>query len=239
MLIINTFSPAWWIMACVQILIVFALQRYMKTREEDGKRLTLIFLFVFICFFYVWYKSYLIWWSSDYDTCIANELPIALCQIATIYGAIGVATGNDIFKGFGFYVGTLCSLMGMLMPVDGFSNISLLSPEAIGFYGFHGLVFVQSVLIYTSGLYKPDNKHIIKIVLLLMVTTLCVHGINALLRMRIYPESNYIFTFSPENNAILQLLYRIIGINFIYLLPLFIPLGIIFYLETVFFRFRK
>lgn len=235
-MIINTFSLAWWIMALVQVVIIIALQEYMKGKSDDKKRKTILILFAFTSIFYIWYKSYLIWGSETYETCIANELPIALCQLAVIYGAIGVAANNDTFKGFGFFVGTLCSLMGMLMPVEGFSNIPLLSPESIGFYGFHGLVFIQSLLIYISGLYNPDKKHILKVVLLLIASAFVVHLINTLLRMTVYPASNYMFTYSPENNAILQILYSKIGINYIYTLPLFIPIGVIFFLESLVFH---
>ena len=194
-------------------------------------------LYIFLIVFYILYKSYLIWGSKTYETSLWNELPLALCQVASFLVLPGILKKNNTILCFCFFIGSICSLMAILMPVEGFYNIPLLSFESIGFYGFHGLVFIQAICLVTLGFYKPKVKDVPKAMLLLAVIALIVHFINMWLRATVLPDSNYFFTYSPENNPALGLCYKFIPVSYVYLLPLLVPLGLV--LSLIAFIFQK
>ena len=238
-MIISTFSPAWLLMFAVQLILIAVLTLLGRGRSVEKKEHLILGLFSFICVFYVFYKGYLISPRCQIDTCFWNELPLALCQVASMMILPAVLTKNRILYGFVFFVSSLCSLMGLLMPVDGFHDIPLLSPESIGYFGFHGLVFVQAILVYTLGLYRPLGRDVPKIMALLALIALAVHGINFLLRCTVYPKANYFFTYFHEDNPVLKLFRGFIDINYVYLLPLLVPAGLVVWILALLLREKK
>lgn len=237
-MIINTFTPAWWIMFAVQIALIIGIWLGLRSSEMAKKKKFMTGYWIFMVIFLIVYKFYLIV-ISDYETSFLNELPLNLCQVASLIALPGILADNKVLKSFSAFVGTMCSLMGLLMPVAGFYDIPLLSGNSIGFYGFHGLVFVQSVSLFTLGIYKPKAKDIPGVMILLAVFALIAHGCNYLLRLGALPGANYFFTYDPEGNPILLLLRKMIDINYVYELPLIIPIGLFFALITLFFRKKK
>lgn len=226
-MIINPLNTAWFIMFAVQIILILFLYFLCKGKTEKFKVRVMTVYYIFMIVYYVIYKWYLISPVSPYETVIWNELPLALCQVASFIALPAIRSKNRVLMGFCFFVGSICSLMAMLMPSPGFSGIPLLCGESLGFYGFHGLVFVQSITIYVIGLYNPRVKDTPKVALLLGVFALIAHGINFLLRSTVYGEANYFFTYDPDGNPVLGLLRKFIDINYIYMLPIIIPVGLL------------
>lgn len=238
-MLISPLSTAWIIMFAFQLVLIFALYFYGRKKSDRQKEKLFLFLFIFLVLFYVWYKSYLIWGSKTYETSVWNELPLALCQVASFLAYPAVKSKNRTLLGFCFFIGSLCSLMGMLMPVAGFSGIPLLSCESIGYYGFHGFVFVQAITLYTLRIYNPDSKDVPKICLFLASSALVVHFINMLLRATVLPDSNYFFTYDPEGNPVLTIFRNLIDVNYLYLLPLIVPVGIVLALLALVLKRKK
>ena len=227
-MIINTFNAAWFIMFAVQIALILFLYFLCKGKTEKFKVRVMTVFYIFLVVFYIVYKWYLISPVSPYETSLWLELPLALCQVASFLALPAIRSRNRVLMGFCFLVGSICSLLAMLMPSPGFSDIPLLCGESIGFYGFHGLVFVQSIAIYVIGLYNPCVKDAPKVALLLGVFALIAHGINFVLRSTVCDKANYFFTYDPDGNPILGLIRQYIDINYVYLLPFLVPAGLVF-----------
>ena len=235
-MIINTFNAAWFIMLGVLLALTVAVMLIGKGKSYVFKRKLMLVLYVFIIVFYIAYKGYLVYFSKTYKTSFWNELPLALCQVASLFAYPAVASKNRTLLGFSFFTGTLCSFAALLMPVSGFYNIPLLSFESIGYYGFHILVFVICINIYLLGLYNPQVKDVPKIMLLLAFTALVVHGINWLLRATVFPGANYFFTYDTEGNPILDIFRNLIDVPYVYELPLMVPVGIVLALVSLLFK---
>lgn len=224
-MIINTFNPAWFIMFGVQVVLIVLIALLFGKKSPQQKERFFTGFYLFSVIFLIGYKVYLVHFSTTYETFWANELPLNLCQVASLLAYPAVKRNLPGLKAFCFFIGSLCSLMGLLMPVTGFYNIPLLSGDSIGFYGFHGLVFVQSISLVTLRLCRPQFRDIPKVLVYIAGIALLVHGCNLLLRATGLNEiSNYFFTCDPENNPILGFLYRMIPVGYVYLLPILLPL---------------
>lgn len=238
-MIIDSLNAAWWLMFAVQAILIILIWITFGKKSVKAKERLIIGLWVFTMIYLIAYKYYLVELSTAYETTFWKELPLNLCQVASIFALPAIVSRNRILRGFCAFVGTVCSLMGMLMPVAGFYNIPLLSGESIGFYGFHGLVFVICVSFFTLGLYRPQVKDVPKIMLFLAFTALVVHGINWVLRAMVSPEANYFFTYDPEGNPILAIFKNMIDIPYVYELPLLVPVGIVLALVSLLFGKKK
>ena len=186
-------------------------------------------LAAFTVVYLVAYKT-LLAFSPDFAFAFWNELPLQPCNVVAVLaipasllrGRIG-----RLLKGFCFYGGIVFAPVALVMPVDGFSGVPLLSVNAIGFYGFHGLVLALSVSFGTLKVYRPRWRDIPGVLLVLVLLALPVHGVNMLLRATVYPEANYFYTYGLEGNPLLQGLKGWIPIPLVYELPLLPVMGIL------------
>ena len=224
-MIMNVFSAAWFIVMALQIVFIVILAIISKGKSYDEKEKIYKGLYIFLIIYYVAYKGYLIWGSKTYETSVLNELPLALCQVASLLTYPGVATKSKALQSFSFFIGSVCATLAMLMPVAGFTEIPLLSGEAIGYYGYHGLVIVMCVSLYTMKIYNPEIKHVPFVMLQLALYSLISHVVNFIIRSNTDVAANYFFTYDPEGNPILKIFRNLIDINYVYLLPLIIPVG--------------
>ena len=177
--------------------------------------------------------------SSSYEFVLWNELPLYPCNLVaflTLPAALLEGRIGRLLKAFCFYGGIVFAPVAMLMPVAGFSDIPLFSVNAIGFYGFHGLVLALSVSFGTLKVYRPMFRDIPGVLLVLVFLALPVHGISMLLRATVYPEANYFYTYGLEGNPVLEGLKGLIPIPLVYQLPLLLVMGILCAVITLLFR---
>ncbi len=237
-MIIDSFTPAWFLMFGFQILLIVLFSLIGKKRNKDQKKKFMIGYYIFMCIFYVCYKAFLVL-TPNYETTVLEELPFALCQVASLLCLPAILSEKRTLLGFVFFVSSLCSLMALLMPSPGFGGIPLLSGMSIGYYGFHGLVFVQGILVYTLGFYRPRGNDVLGIIALLAGLALAAHLINFLIRSTTGVEANYFFTYDPEGNPILMLFRDFLDLNYLYLIPLLPPIGFLLWLLALLFREQK
>ena len=185
------------------------------------------------------YKT-LLAFSPDFEFAFWNELPLQPCNVVAVLAipaALSRGRIGRLLKEFCFYGGIVFTPVALVMPVDGFSGVPLLSVNAIGFYGFHGLVLVLSVSFGTLKVYRPEWRDIPGVLLILLLLALPVHGVNMLLRATVYPEANYFYTYGLEGNSVLEGLKSWIPIPLVYELPLLLVMGIL--CATITFLFRS
>ena len=121
---------------------------------------------------------------------------------------------------FCFFVGTLGAFMATAVPAYGFEGYSLLLPRMLGFYGTHCLLVIEALALVTFGLYKPELKDLPGTVVMLFLIAFILYALSMLLRFTgICPRANYFYTVEPEGNAALELFYRWIPCQYLYLLP--------------------
>lgn len=238
-MIINSFNAAWWLMIAVQVVLILLIWLVGRKKSDKARERLIIAVWVFMVIYLTAYKYYLVELSTAYETSFWNELPLNLCQVASLLVLPAILSKSRTLRGFCAFVGTCCSMMGMMMPVAGFYDIPLLSGESIGFYGFHGLVFVICVSLFTLRLYRPHVKDVPGIMLFLAFAALVAHGINWLLRATVFPGANYFFTYDTEGNPVLDIFRNMIDIPYVYQLPLLVPVGIVLALVSLPFKKKE
>ena len=134
---IRPFKGIWYLVSLFQILL--SLIFYRLSLFVDKQKL-MMHIYIFTIVFYILYKAYLICLSKTYETTIFEELPFAMCQMTLFCCHLGVCFCSKPLMGFAFFMGLISAVMAYAMPVDGFYDISIFSFEAIGFYGYHGLL---------------------------------------------------------------------------------------------------
>ena len=147
-----------------------------------------------------------------------NELPLQLCNINLFLIPIGVMTGKRGILGFSFFIAPLAALLALLFPEAAFVGYSLTQPRIIGFYLTHLLIVICGLSLLTLGFYCPDFKDFPGIVAAFIVLSLGAHIVNIVLRHTVCPQADYFFTFGADI-SILNLLWRLIPIPYVYLLP--------------------
>ena len=98
--------------------------------------------------------------------------------------------------------------------------LALLSVNAVGFYGFHGLVLALAVTFASWELYRPTFRDTPAVLAVLTLLGGAVHLVNLLLRATVYPQASYFYTCGLEGNPVLDWLLALIPVYFLYELPL-------------------
>ena len=226
---ITVFSAGWWFYVILASLglIIFTL---LFSNTPDSTKLTAIGVLSIVEFvILIIYKLSLRYIRSNYN--FFNELPFYLCNLSTIICIITAFYPRDYLMGYCVSCGFLGALLAFLMPDGPNKNQLFFNPQAFGFYGYHSLLIITSLSFYTLNLYEPDNSHIKYIVLIMFLLTLLAHIVNWILRKTgLNPNSNYIFTYVPDN-PVLNFFHKIIPFRFVYLLLLAGPIAVLCWLE--------
>ena len=233
-------------------IILCALSRFLKHANEGAKRAVYIAVCVITAASFFAYKYAL---SMDKEFQVAysayggfnwwQELPLHLCNIHMLLMPIAAATNKRSLLSFCFYVAPLGALMALAMPAIGFSGYSILTPRIIGFYGTHIMVLVEAIALYTLDFYKPEYKDIPKAVGMMLAISICIFGINLILKfLKLCPNPNYFFLMDPEGNPVLELFKSYIPYPFLYASPaililLIYMLIVTFIVQTFIIKHRK
>ena len=174
------------------------------------------------------YKA-LLWAVTDYPFSFWNELPLQPCNVVAllaISAALLQGKAARPLRAFCFYGGIVFSLAAMVQPVDGFYDIPLLSVNAIGFYGFHGLVLALAISFASWALYRPSFADTPAVLLVLTLLGGAVHLVNLLLRATVHPQASYFYTCGLEGNVVLEGLLELIPVYFLFELPLLLLMAL-------------
>ena len=101
---------------------------------------------------------------------------------------------------------------------------------------------MEALALVTFGLYKPELKDLPGTVIMLFIIAFVLYVFSMFLRwIGVSPRANFFYTVEPEGNAALELFYRWIPCQYLYLLPcaialvpyMLVVLGIIRLVEKV------
>lgn len=125
------------------------------------------------------------------------------------------------------------------MPESEFVTVSILSNKALGYYGTHSLVIMQGLLLVSLGLVKIDYKNAFRSVIFFIFMASCVHVVNMILRVTVFPEATYYYTFGFDENFLLVAFKRFIPVPLLCMTPIFLASFIVTYLETLIILFFR
>jgi uncharacterized membrane protein YwaF len=152
---------------------------------------------------------------------VLSELPLHLCNVDMLLIPVALLSRRRALLAFCCLSAPLGALMALATPLTVFSGSSLLLLRNIGYYGTHSLLVVAGLGPFTLGLFRPAFRDLLPAVALLLAAQTAMHLVNTALRMSgASPGANYFFTYGPENSGILELLWGLAPIPFVYELPL-------------------
>ncbi len=218
-------NGTWWgifaLILAVLFLLWFFRGRGRKSANSNRRFLGLLALATLL---YLWGYKTLLSLQPDFDFHFWNELPLQPCNVLAALAVLAAVTDWQILKTFCLCAGLPFSAVALLMPVDGFEQVPLLSVNAVGFYGFHGLVLVLAVSFGTLRVCRPRWRDVPGAAGLLVGLGAAAHGVNLLLRATVYPQANYFYTFGLDGNAVLEGLWTLLPVPLVYELPLLLVL---------------
>lgn len=215
---IRVFNRWWWfyvaLTVCVLILVTLTgRQLGLQARYRLVLTVSIIELVILRIYKYSLRKI-----RADYN--YFNELPCYLCNQATLLCIIAAITRNVSIMAYCVSIGTLGAILAFVMP-DGYNRDQLVfSRQAYGFYGYHGLLIVTCLSFYTLNLYVPALKDCIWAGIYTALLAIIAHIINIIMvKTRLNPKSNYVFTMYPDN-VVMQALYDRLPVRLFYMLPI-------------------
>lgn len=215
------------IILCSPVLIL-AFYFILRRKSYTFKRYFFLGVSIFNIIFYIAYKFWL-FNDPDHNFIIWNELPLHLCNINLILLFFAMLFDNKLLTSFVAVIGSIGAFFPLLFPEGQFMNLKF-NLSCLGFYGTHTLIFVTSISLMTTGMYRPTIKSLPMFYLLTFIISLTMFGINTLLRVSgIYTEANYFYTHGFDN-PIFNIFRSWIDIDYLYLLPALVILFVYFML---------
>ena len=152
-----------------------------------------------------------------------SELPLNLCNLGIILTVVGLMADSKPILGFVFFTNSLGAFAAMIVPPMEFSGFSILVPRIAGYYLTHIAVMLIMPILAGLKLFRPRYSDILPVLLALFATTLVITGINLLfIKTGLSEAANYFYTMDPNGISILEFLYKLIPIPWVYQLPLIV-----------------
>ena len=221
---ISVYGRGWWFYTILTILGLFILTIFGNRLPDVNSRLKLVLILSIIEYIVLrLYKFSLRNIRTDYN--YFNELPCYLCNQSTILCIIAAYFNCKEIMVFVIIIGTLGALLAWFFPDSYNRDQPFYSIQALGFYGYHGLLIITCLSFYTLHIYKPDPKDCLWVMFMIFILAIIAHIINVILiKTKLNPRSNYVYTVKPEV-AFLKKLWSFIPHQLIYLLPIMFIFG--------------
>ena len=217
-MLINVFSPAWFLMFGIDAVLIIVLSIWLRKKTVDQKGKVMTVIGVVNCIIWVVYK-FLLSRDPGFDFVLAMELPLQLCNLNMILLVIAINIRKTGLLNFCYCFGIMGALLSLMSPDPEFLNITMLNYNRIGYWVTHHLLIVQSVLIVSSGFYRPKYREVYKSIIILLIMYFGMFFVNLLLRRITGIPVNYLYTFGMPGNTIIEMLYKLIPVYPIYLFP--------------------
>lgn len=170
-------------------------------------------------------------------------LPLELCNINIIVSLVALLINKKFLNNYMYYV----TMIGGMIPLLVFPDCHMITNgNTLFHYMFLDFWFIHTQLVTIPiamiawGFFTPEKKQIPQV--LLTVAGLYLFAFLASITLRNFESfslANYMYTINHNNLPILRELYHLIPIPFVYGLPLALPIGLLFYLMSLPFEFKK
>ena len=217
-MLFSRFSLLWFLSLGVTVALAVFLALFFRSRSEREKRSFIGAFSIALFLFWILYKVWL-YVVPDFEFEFWSELPFHLCNIAMPIAAIGAYKNSRVCQGICYFCCSIGAVFALLLPVDGFYDVPFLTPQGIGYWGYHFLVLLLCVSFVLLGVYHPRLSDIPKVCLTLFLIACGIHALNLVLRATVYAEANYCYTFGLSGNPVTEFLCRLIPVPLLYLLP--------------------
>ena len=225
-MIIEAFNGTYFLLLGLIIAVAVIITLLLRKKSEDVRRkvligICLLNIFVFIIYkFGLWYGTYGL--PDTYEFEIWAELPLHLCNISLMLLPIGLIFRKDFILSYGVYISPLGAILAITFGCPGFTGLNIFYPHMLGFYFTHSVLVLVGILLVILGIFKPSFKKIPSMILLIMVMSFGGFLVSAFLQATISDLAalpNYFYTMSTDGISILDFLWKLIPVRYLYLLP--------------------
>ena len=201
------------------LLIYLTLSYALTNRSDITKRNVLLLICGFNAALYVVYKFAQANEAVD-DFDIFLNLPLHFCNINLILLPLAIYLKNRNLMAYQFYFGTILASLALVMVYPGFRSRSIFEFTPFVYFYYHSMLATLPIVLIKLRLYTPSFKAVWQPVLILVGMTSFMHIINMILRAtNIAAEANYFFTFGLRGDFFTELFWRIVPLEFFFLLP--------------------
>lgn len=225
-MIIQTFNLPYCLMFAFFTALTVFLCLFLNKKGPNYSRKFLTVLYCGAIVLYFVYKGFVI---TDKEYCalmeyqrpyFLNELPFNTCNVLLFLLPVAVWSKKkgllSCIASFSVFTG----ILAILMPSKGFNGYPVMLPRIWGYFITHFLVMMETPLLISSGVYKPEYKDVPKSVLILLLMAFIAFIISVILaKTGLNPRANYFYSRGPEGNPVLGLFYKLIPVNGLYLIP--------------------
>lgn len=223
MMTVSVGNGVWWCILVLTGAVTYGLYRTQKDRTNWEQRRTLLCCgFVVFGMYFLqrifMFRDPLFWelYGSQPHPMLINLLPLHLCYSGLMLTMVGLYKGYRPLMGFGFYAGLMGAFLAMVSPDAYYDNHSLVHLPTLFFYLTHGLLVAAYACIGLLELIQLNGKTAAKALLILVLVTLALHGINTMGALVGLDGMNYCYTVSTGGSGILELLWSWLPIQWIY-----------------------
>ena len=219
---IYMFSPLWITLFGCDVVLAVVLTLFLKKKPTAFKSRFMTVMAVLNCIYWVFYK-YMLSRNPLYDFRLINELPLHLCNLNLMLIIIAINSRNPVLLNFCFCFGILGALMPIMAPDPLFVNVPFNDIRGYGYYVYHHVLIVQSILLVSSGFYRPAFRDVPRSLLILLALYFFMFFVNAVMRRITGFPVNYLYTYGLPGNPIIDMLYSWIPVAPLFMLPVIIP----------------
>lgn len=248
-LIIEPFNTVFFSLLALAVLFCVIFVRTTRKKSLLQRKNAVIIMYSIVFIIYLLYKYALsidaqfsaLRMSNGYGAFNwFDELPLHLCNINIILVVIALFVNSRTILGLSFFSSFLGALAAILMPPAEFVGYSIMIPRMLGYYITHFSVLLILPILAGLDLYKPKYSDIKPVLTVFCATTIIITGINILfIKTGLDSSCNYFYTMNPGGISLLETLYNIIPIPWVYQLPLLIVIVPYMLVLTFFFNLKS
>ena len=230
--IIKPFNTVFLSLLALAVLFCVFFVRISRKKSLTERRKAVIIMYSIVFVIYMLYK-YALSIDAQYSALrMSNgygafnwfdELPLHLCNINIILVVIALLVNSKAMLGFSFFSSFLGAIAAILIPPAEFVGFSIMMPRMMGYYLTHFFVLLILPILSGLDLYKPSYSDIRPVLTAFCITTIIITGINIIfIKTGLDINCNYFYSMDPNGISVLEALYNIIPIPWVYQLPLLI-----------------
>ncbi len=160
-----------------------------------------------------------------------QNLPLHLCSICSLLMPFAAWFDWAPLRAVLFYPGAIAGIATLVSARPAEQGHPLLDPRSL-FWVAHELNAIVPFLLVSLALYRPTARQALQSLgYVIAFASVVILPVDFALRAWVDPGANYFYLFSPEGAEILELLWSVIPVPFLYVLPLLALVLPLLYLE--------
>ena len=226
------------VMVLMSVLIVVALM-IVVSRVSYKAQCVIIYSLVFLCMFGILFLHLTHYGTQlDFENFFIQMFQV--CNFNFILLPLCLIKKNELGRQYLFYFSMPCALSTFVSYVSDVENSIWYSIITLNFWLDHLLVVLVSLLMLSARWFKPQKKYIPWVCLcIFMYFGVCFISNLGLNGWQITGAHNHSYTMNPGGIMLLEPLYKLIPIPFVYLIPLLPLFALIFCLVALCFKNYK